>query len=128
MFKTMKELFTSGNKDLRHRIYFTLAALAVFTLGIAIRVPGTEDLNELKEKYIADIRIYANNRTGLIVDVSKALTERKIDVKSMNCRTGKSGTATLEIGFEITGIEQLQELTGKLRSIDGVIDIERTTG
>ena len=46
MFKAMKELFTSGNKDLRHRIYFTLAALAVFTLGTAVRVPGTEDLTK----------------------------------------------------------------------------------
>ena len=44
MFKVLKELFTSGNKDLRHRIYFTLAALTVFILGISIRVPGTEDL------------------------------------------------------------------------------------
>lgn len=46
MFKIMKELFTSGNKDLRHRIYFTLVALAVFILGISIRVPGTEDLTK----------------------------------------------------------------------------------
>ena len=46
MFKTMKELFTSGNKDLRHRIYFTLACLTVFILGISIRVPGTEDLTK----------------------------------------------------------------------------------
>lgn len=46
MFKAMKELFTSGNKDLRHRIYFTLMALAVFILGITIRVPGTEDLTK----------------------------------------------------------------------------------
>ena len=46
MFKTMKELFTSGNKDLRHRIYFTLAALAIFILGTNIRVPGTEDLTK----------------------------------------------------------------------------------
>ena len=44
MFKTMKELFTSENKDLRHRIYFTLVALTVFILGCSIRVPGTEDL------------------------------------------------------------------------------------
>jgi preprotein translocase subunit SecY len=49
MFKTMKELFTSGNKDLRHRIYFTLIALAFFILGISIRVPGTEDLTESLE-------------------------------------------------------------------------------
>ena len=46
MFKAMKELFTSGNKDLRHRIYFTLAALTVFILGINIRVPGTENLTK----------------------------------------------------------------------------------
>lgn len=44
MFKTMKQLFTSTNKDLRHRIYFTLGALMIFILGISIRVPGTDDL------------------------------------------------------------------------------------
>lgn len=44
MFKTMKQLFTSTNKDLRHRIYFTLGALMIFILGISIRVPGTQDL------------------------------------------------------------------------------------
>ncbi len=42
--KTMKQLFTPMNKDLRHRIYFTLGALIIFILGISIRVPGTEDL------------------------------------------------------------------------------------
>ena len=46
MFKALKELFTPGNKDLRQRIYFTIAALTVFILGISIRVPGTEDLTE----------------------------------------------------------------------------------
>ncbi|MBQ6497363.1 MAG: preprotein translocase subunit SecY [Bacilli bacterium] len=40
----MRELFTPGNKDLRKRVYFTLACLTVFILGISIRVPGTEDL------------------------------------------------------------------------------------
>lgn len=44
MFKSMKDLFTSTNKDLRHRIYFTLGALLIFILGISIRVPGTKDL------------------------------------------------------------------------------------
>ena len=46
MFKFMKELFTSENKDLRHRIYYTLAALIIFVLGCSIRVPGTNDLTE----------------------------------------------------------------------------------
>ena len=45
MFKSMKQLFTSTNKDLRHRIYFTLGALLIFILGISIRVPGTNDIS-----------------------------------------------------------------------------------
>lgn len=44
MFKSMKQLFTATNKDLRHRICFTLGALIIFILGISIRVPGTKDL------------------------------------------------------------------------------------
>ena len=46
----------------------------------------------------------------------------------MNCRTNKQGTATLELGFEISGINALKELTEKLRNVEGVLDIERTTG
>ena len=46
MFKTMKQLFTPSNKDLRKRVYFTLGALMIFILGISIRVPGTEDLDQ----------------------------------------------------------------------------------
>ncbi len=46
MFKFMKELFTSENKDLRHRIYYTLAALTIFVIGCSIRVPGTDNLTE----------------------------------------------------------------------------------
>ena len=86
-----------------------------------------EGLNE-GETYNADIKIFANNRSGLIVDISKVITERKIEMKSLNCRTNKQGTATIDIGFEISGIEQLNELMTKLGAIPGVIDIERTTG
>ncbi len=86
------------------------------------------DYDNANEKYTADIRIYAVNRTGLIVDVSKVLTERKIDVKTMNCRTSRQGTATLEISFDISGVQELRELKDRLRNIEGVTDIERTTG
>lgn len=86
------------------------------------------NFNNREEKYIADIKIYAHNRTGLLVDVTRIFTESKIDVKNMNCRTSKSQTATLEMGFETSGVDQLNELMNKLRSVEGVIDIERTTG
>lgn len=45
MFKTMKQLFTPANKDLRHRIYFTFVVLAIFIIGCSIRVPGTNNVS-----------------------------------------------------------------------------------
>lgn len=52
MFKAFKQLFKSSNKDLRQRIIFTLTALAIFSLGNAITVPGmsaiTTDLGFLE--------------------------------------------------------------------------------
>ncbi len=78
--------------------------------------------------YSAEIKIYANNRTGVLVDISKVLTENKIDVTSMNVRTSKQGKATISIGFEISSKEQLNEIITKLRNVESVLDIERTAG
>lgn len=46
MFKSLKGLFNSNNKDLRKRIYFTLAILAVFALGTNIVVPGAKQITQ----------------------------------------------------------------------------------
>lgn len=80
------------------------------------------------EKYLAEIKIYANNRNGLLADISKALTEKNIDITSMNTRTNRQGLATLQTTFEISGREELNRIIDKIRGIDSVIDIERTTG
>ena len=80
------------------------------------------------EKYLAEIKIYSQNRTGLLVDISKIFTERKIDVASMNVRTSKQGTATLAMSFEVGSKEELNSLIDKVRQVESVIDIVRTTG
>lgn len=79
-------------------------------------------------KYLAEIKIFANNRNGLLVDISKALTEKNIDILSMNTRTNKQGLATMSISFEIGSREELIRIIDKIKTIDSVIDIERTTG
>ncbi len=78
--------------------------------------------------YSAEVKIFANNRTGVLVDISKVLTENKIDVTSMNVRTSKQGKASISIGFEINSKEQLNEIIAKLRNVESVLDIERTAG
>lgn len=80
------------------------------------------------ELYTADIKIYGNNRTGLLVDITRIFVERKIDVISVNSRTSKQGTATISMTFEVTGREVLNRIIEKIRQVESVIDIERTTG
>lgn len=80
------------------------------------------------EKYLAEIKIYANNRNGLLADISKAMTEKNIDIIAMNTRANKQGLATMSASFEIGSREELNRIIDKIRSIESVIDIERTTG
>ena len=46
MFKRLKGFFGPTNKDLRHRIYFTVFALAIFSLGTSIVVPGAKTITK----------------------------------------------------------------------------------
>ena len=82
----------------------------------------------MQEKYVAEIKIFANNRNGLLADISKALTEKNINILSMNTRTSKQGLATLQTTFEISSREELNRVIDKIQGIESVIDIERTTG
>ncbi len=80
------------------------------------------------ETYLAEINIYANNRSGLLVDLSKILTEAGIDISSVYSKTSKQGVATVSLGFEIHNTEELERITAKMRRVESVLDIERTTG
>ena len=79
-------------------------------------------------RYLAELKIFGNNRTGLLVDISKVFTERGIDIDSINSRTSKKGIATIVVSFYTKGKDELSMLSEKLRQIESVFEIERTTG
>ena len=79
-------------------------------------------------QYLAEIKMFANDRQGLLMEMSKIFTESKIDVKSLNVRTSKQGTATIEAGFIVHGREELAHIIEKFRQLEGVLDIERAVG
>ena len=87
-----------------------------------------EQVDSSADKYSTEINIFAGNRTGLIVDISRKFTEANIDVKFMNSRVNKKGIATINLGFDIHGKDELNRLVEKLRNIEGVTDIARTAG
>jgi len=88
--------------------------------------------NRLEDKredlYFAEINVFANNRSGVLLDITKILTENKVDISTINSRVSKQGTATITMGFEVHGAEQLSYLITKIRQVESVIDVVRTTG
>ena len=86
--------------------------------------------SSLEEKsdqmYMGEIRIFANNRTGLLADISRVFTENEIDVRATNSRTNRQEIATIEVSFLTKGKSEMMKIIEKIRAIDNVIDIKRT--
>ncbi len=80
------------------------------------------------EKYETGIRIFAEDRQGLLLDLTRFLSDKGVSILNMNVRTSKQGTATIELSFSTSGKEELKEVIEKIRGISGIMDIERTAG
>ncbi len=84
-----------------------------------------ENTNQL---YAAEIKIFGHNRTGLLVDISKVLTERSIDIQTLSSALGKNNMATIIVSFRIKGKDELSSIVERIRQIESVVDVERTSG
>lgn len=64
----------------------------------------------------------------MLVDISKVMSGRDLDISTMNVRVSKQQMATIDMGFEISSTEELQKTIEKLRAIEGVKEIIRSNG
>ena len=80
------------------------------------------------EKYEVEISLYAENRMGLLVEISKIMSEKNLDVISMNVRINKQQMATIDMGFKVSSTDELSKVIDKLKAIDGIRDITRNSG
>ena len=83
---------------------------------------------EVDASYLAEIRVIANDRTGLLLEISRHLADEDISVKGFNIRTTKDMTAIFNITMEIRTKDQLERVNKRLKGIKGIIDIERVSG
>jgi GTP pyrophosphokinase len=78
--------------------------------------------------YHTEIKIFCNDRPGLLVDITKAFTERNINISGIHSKTSKQGVATIEVAFQTKGRDEIFHIIEKIKQIESIIDIERTTG
>lgn len=85
------------------------------------------DGEELGE-YYTEIRLFCNDKPGILVEVSRVFAERDINILGLHSRSNKQGVATIEVSFNTRGREQISSLIERLRQIENIIEIQRTTG
>lgn len=78
--------------------------------------------------YNAEIRIFARNNPGVLLDIMKILSEEKVNINSVSARPGKNDISTINVSFAIHSTAQLTDLINRIRTLPNVVDIERTTG
>ena len=78
--------------------------------------------------YSAGINIYVTDKMGVLVEVARVLQENEINVTAMSSRVAKNNTATISVSFDVRSVAQLNKVIDKLRNLECVYDIERTTG
>ena len=88
----------------------------------------SDDSKEGEGNYVCEINLFAHDRNGLLSDISKVYTEKNISILSLNTRTNKQGLVTMQIGFEVSGRDALNNVMERLHAIEGVIDIELSIG
>ena len=89
---------------------------------------NTSDNSKEDKLFLAEINIYAKNRPGVLLGVSKVLTENNIVITSVNARASKQDTATITVSFNITDTETLNTIISKLRNVESVMAVERALG
>lgn len=75
--------------------------------------------------YNATLDIVANDRNGLLADVSATLAAIRIAIHEVFARELKNGNANIVITISIAGTEQLNAVINRLNKIEGVINIDR---
>jgi GTP pyrophosphokinase len=74
--------------------------------------------------YPVDVVLRANDRQGLLRDVSDVFSRARLNVTEVRTRS-QSGVAQMQFTIEVTDIAQLDQTLAAVRGVDGVIECRR---
>ncbi len=89
------------------------------------RLIGVEWNTKSLVSYNADLQIKANDRQGLLAEITSIINESKINIVSFYSRTSKDKIANISFILEINDIEQLNKLIKRFKKLEGVVDVYR---
>jgi GTP pyrophosphokinase len=76
--------------------------------------------------YQVDIQVIANDRKGLLRDISSILTNEGIDLTGVNTRSDRrTDQASMRFTIEISDMGQLSMILGKIAQLSDVLEVKR---
>ena len=93
--------------------------------GRWIKVSWSDDI---REPYSTALEVVCKDRSGLLVDVSTALSTCKVSVTGLNSHATADGFAIFHIVLSVTDAEQLSQVMRKIHQISGVMKVNRPAG
>ena len=92
------------------------------------RIIDVSWVEEKQASYNVDIEISANDRSGLLADITKALSGAKANIVGINARAGKDRIALIELTVETKNIDELNSILKAIRKVDSVYEVTRKKG
>ena len=89
------------------------------------RIIDVSWVEEKQASYNVDIEISANDRSGLLADITKALSAAKANIVGINAKTGKDRIAIIEFTLETKNIDELNSILKAIRKVDSVYEVTR---
>ncbi|WP_453984183.1 RelA/SpoT family protein [Brevibacterium casei] len=78
--------------------------------------------------YLVQIQVEALDRSGLLSDVTKVLTDTHVNILSASVATSKARVAQSKFVFEMSDASHLDTVLSAVRKVEGVFDVYRISG
>ncbi|RMG38104.1 MAG: bifunctional (p)ppGpp synthetase/guanosine-3',5'-bis(diphosphate) 3'-pyrophosphohydrolase [Gammaproteobacteria bacterium] len=89
-------------------------------------VPAVWSETQQDSHFVADIQLYAQDRKGLLRDITSVFANAEIPVLGINSQSDRrEETANMRITVEVDDMAQLGQVMGQLAQIPDVIDVRR---
>ena len=89
------------------------------------RMIDVEWYEEEKASYQAEVEVFSNDRTALLVDILKELGTTKAKILGVNTKTTKERIAIINITLELENLTELNKVLRAIRKVDSVYEVKR---
>ena len=93
--------------------------------GRWIKVSWSDDI---RDSYSTSLEVVCKDRSGLLVDISTAMSTCKVNVNGMNVHTTADGFAIFHLTISVADSKQLEQVMRKIHQISNVMKVNRPAG